>query len=111
MYRCFYFGTGRGPGPVEQFVDGMDELAQRKFVYKRSLLEELGPRLMEPHAKSLGSGIFELRFAGRDSNFRILYFFDGDKVIFTNAFKKKTQKTPKNEVEVALGRRRAYLGR
>ena len=111
MYRCFYFEAGQEPSPVEEFIDGMDEQAQRKFVYKRSLLEDLGPRLMEPHAKSLGSGIFELRFAGRDSDFRILCFFDGDKVIFTNAFKKKTQKTPKNEVEVALGQRRAYLGR
>ena len=108
-YHCSYFGTEHGRYPVEEFIDGIDELAQRKFVYKRSMLENLGPRLMEPHAKSLGGGILELRFAGRDSDFRVLYFFDGNKVIFTNAFKKKTQKTPKVEIELAASRRRLYL--
>ena len=108
-YQCSYFGTEQGRYPVEEFIDNIDEGAQRKFVYKRSMLEYLGPRLMEPHAKNLGAGIFELRFSGRDSDFRVLYFFDGNKVIFTNAFKKKTQKTPRAEVELAAGRRRLYL--
>ncbi len=109
MYHCFYFGTGQGRSPVEEFIDGIEGTAQRKFIYKRSLLEGLGPRLPEPHAKSLGGGVFELRFSGRDSDFRVLYFFDGDKVIFTNAFKKKTQKAPRNEIELAVNRRRLYL--
>lgn len=108
-YHCFYFGTGGGRSPVEEFIDGMDEAAQRKFVYKRSLLESLGPRLLEPHAKNLGGGIFELRFSGKDSDFRLLYFFGGDKVIFTSAFKKKSQKTPRNEIDLAAARRRLYL--
>lgn len=108
-YHCFYFGTGQGRSPVEEFVDSMDEAAQRKFIYKRSMLQEFGPRLPEPHAKNLGSGIFELRFSGRDSDFRMLYFFDGDRAIFTNAFKKKSQKTPRNEIELAADRRRLYL--
>lgn len=109
MYHCFYFGTGQGRSPLEEFVDGMDEWAQRKFIYKRFLLGDHGQRLPEPHAKNLGGGIFELRFSGRDSDFRVLYFFDGDKVIFTNAFKKKSQKTPRNEIELAAHRRRLYL--
>ncbi len=109
VYHCFYFGTGQWRGPVEEFIDSMDDAAQRKFVYKRSMLENLGPRLVEPHAKNLGGGVFELRFSGRDSDFRVLYFFDGDKVIFVNAFKKKTQKTPRSEIELAANRRRLYL--
>lgn len=109
MYRCYYFETGQGRRPVEEFVDGIDGAAQRKFVYKRSLLEGLGPRLPEPHAKNLGGGIFELRFSGSDSDFRVLYFFDVDRVVFTNAFKKKSQKTPKDEINLALDRRRSYL--
>lgn len=108
-YHCSYFGTEQGPCPVEEFIDDIDHVAQRKFVYKRSMLENLGPRLVEPHAKSLGGGIFELRFSGRDSDFRVLYFFDGSRVIFTNAFKKKTRKAPRNEIELAADRRRLYL--
>ena len=108
-YHCSYFGTEQGRYPVEEFIDAIDEVAQRKFVYKRSMLESLGPRLMEPHAKSLGGGIFELRVSGRDSDFRVFYFFDGRRVIFTNAFKKKTGRTPKQELALALSRMGIFL--
>lgn len=43
---------------------------------------------------------------------RVLYFFViGKKVILTNGFIKKTQKTPKNEIERAKEYRADYLER
>lgn len=90
-------------------MEGLDAVAQRKFFFKRQLVEEFGPRLPEPHAKRLAEGIFELRFPGRDADFRMLYFFDGHHVIFTNGFKKQTQKVPRHEIELAIQRRGAYL--
>lgn len=93
---------------MEEFIDGLDQAAQQKFFAKRLHLEEYGPRLPEPHAKRLGEGVYELRFSGRDADFRVLYFFDGRRIVFTNAFKKKTQKTPQGEIELAVRRRRLY---
>ncbi len=34
--------------------------------------------------------------------------FQGRKLIFTNGFKKQTQKTPKGEIALAIQRQRAY---
>ena len=79
---------------------------------KQDLLEEYGPRLTEPHAKALGCQIYELRFQGRDGHFRVCYFFfEGNQVIYTNAFKKQTNKTPRHELELAVQRRKIFLSR
>ncbi|MBI3615613.1 MAG: type II toxin-antitoxin system RelE/ParE family toxin [Candidatus Omnitrophica bacterium] len=107
-YHSYYFQTAQGRCPVEEFIDALDSDAQRKFFAKRQLLEGFGPRLPEPHAKRLGEGIYELRFSGRDADFRALYFFNGHLIIFTHVFKKQTQKTPKGEIGLAVQRRQAY---
>ena len=44
--------------------------------------------------------------------FRLLGFFHGaDLIIVTNSFQKKTQKTPRHEIELAERRKREYLER
>lgn len=54
-------------------------------------------------------GLYEIRIQlGRDI-FRIFCFFDkGKLVVLTNGFQKKTQKTPKKEIEKALKIKREY---
>ena len=43
--------------------------------------------------------------------FRIFFIYDGDTiVVLFNAFKKKTQKTPNNEIEKALKLKEEYYG-
>ena len=111
-YTCYYFETESGRGPVEEFIDSLDPLTQRKFFAKRKLFEELGPTLVAPHAKYLGYHIYELRFQGRDGHFRICYFFIEKKIIIlVHAFKKQTDKTPKKELELAIQRRHIFLSK
>lgn len=48
---------------------------------------------------------------GNESS-RILYFFmEGQKIIFTNGFMKRTQKAPRKEIETAIRYRADYLRR
>lgn len=58
---CFYYVTESGKSPVRDFVDSLDSSSQRKFFFVKSLLEEFGHRLPQPHAKYIGDEIFELR--------------------------------------------------
>ena len=68
-----------------------------------SLLETNGTQLREPYSKSLGDGIFELRAKQSSNITRILYFFVvGHQIILTNGFVKKTQKTPPEEIALAM---------
>ena len=71
---------------------------QAKIFMALEFLEEKGPMLREPFSKPLGAGIFEVRAKQGTDISRVLYFFVvGKKVILTNGFVKKTQKTPPRE--------------
>ena len=60
----------------------------------------------------LGDGIFELRCKLGSNITRALYFFYvGKKIIVTNGFVKKTQKTPPFEIKLAKERRSDWLQR
>lgn len=109
---CFYYVTESGKSPVRDFIDSLNSNSQRKFFFVKSLLEEFGHKLPQPHAKYVGDGIFELRFKGQEGQIRVLYFFfHQDRVIFTNGFVKKSAKLPEKEKALAIGRRRAFLER
>ena len=83
-----------------------------KMLMLLTLLQDNGHELREPYSKYLSEGIFELRAkAGTDIS-RVLYFFYVDhRIILTNGFIKKTQKTPAQEMEKAKKYRADYLSR
>ena len=61
--------------------------------------------LSEPHVKHLEGKLWELRLTGRDGIARARYITAmGRRVIVVRAFVKKTQKTPRAEIELALRR-------
>ena len=110
-YTAYYLQTEGGRSPVEEFVNTLDAAAQRKLFFKRSLLEEFGPRLPQPHAKRLEENLYELRLETPAGQVRVFYFFDGKQVILAHAMKKKTQKLPAHELAVAIQRKQAYYAK
>ena len=71
------------------------------------VIEQHGLRHAPAHwVKSLGSGLWELRITGRDGIARAFYVvLRGPRMVIVRVFVKKSQKTPKHELELA--RRRA----
>jgi phage-related protein len=62
-------------------------------------------RLREPYVKHLEGKIWEMRLKGRDGIARSLYVTaTGRRVIVLRTFVKKTEATPRREIEIALGR-------
>jgi phage-related protein len=54
-------------------------------------------------------GLFEIRIKLSSDIFRIFCFFDeGNLIILLNGFQKKTDKTPKNEIEKAKSLKQKY---
>lgn len=54
-------------------------------------------------------GLFELRISVKGSIYRLFFIFDeGDIVILLNGFQKKTQKTPRKEIDKALKIKEMY---
>ncbi len=70
------------------------------------LLEERGTALREPFAKHVEDGIWELRARGPDGAYRVLYFhWFGHTFGLLHGVTKRTQKTPRAELEIARRRR------
>lgn len=64
----------------------------------------------EPHVKHLEGKLWELRLTGRDGIARALYVTAiSRRVIVVRAFVKKTQKTPRPEIELALQRAKEVI--
>jgi len=83
-----------------------------KMVGLMEILEEKGTMLREPYSSSLEDGIFELRAVQGSNISRALFFFyiEG-RIIITHGFVKKTQKTPRAEIELAKKYRADFLRR
>ena len=89
--------------PVEKFLDSLDTKSRAKALWEIILLQKLGNKIREPYSKPIKNGIFELRIKSSSNIARIFYFFYyKEKIILTNGFIKKTNKTPKNEIEKAI---------
>ena len=74
------------------------------------MIEEL-QRVPETYLKHLEStdGLFEIRVQQGSDIFRIFCFFDqGQLIVLANGFQKKTQKTPKKEIEKAIKIKEEY---
>ena len=71
-----------------------------------ALIEAHGiERMREPYVKHLEGPVWETRMKGRDGVARAAYVTaPGKRVVVVHVFAKKTQKTPRREIETALGR-------
>lgn len=81
-----------------------DQLA--KFIWISKLIQEHGLlEVREPYVKHLEEGLWEIRLKGRDGISRALYVVQKPKrVVVVRVFVKKTQKTPRKEIKLALKR-------
>jgi phage-related protein len=79
---------------------------QAHFVRLSERIAQVGlERLRQPEVKHLKDKLWEMRLTGRDGIARALYVtVVGQRVVVVRVFVKKTQKTPKAEIELALRR-------
>lgn len=88
----------------QNFFDKQSKKVKAKIVWTFDLVEDL-QRVPEMYLKHIENteGLYEIRVQHGSNIFRIFCFFDqGQLVILMNGFQKKTQKTPKKEIELAL---------
>ncbi len=112
LFKVEYYKKSDGTFPAEEFILSQDVKMRAKLFRLLELLELKGNDLREPYSKPLSDGIFEIRAAQGNNISRVLYFFVvGKKVILTNGFVKKSQKTPANQIALAKKYRADYESR
>ena len=103
------YETKDGKCPVSEYLDSLNDKLKAKTLRTIDLLERNGQALRKPYSEALEDGIFELRTKQSTNITRILYFFViGNKAVLTNGFTKRSQKTPKKEIELAKKYRKDY---
>lgn len=94
----------------EEFLKNQRQKVKEKIIWTFLLIEEV-QQVPETYLKHLEDtdGLYEIRIQLASDIFRIFCFFDkGKLVVLANGFHKKTQKTPKQEIEKALKIREEY---
>ena len=108
-----FYETEGGKCPVKDFLDILPGKAAQKATWVLKLLEDLDTIPSTYFKKLVGSEeIWECRIQFGSNAYRIFCFFMANSVVvLTHGFIKKSQKTPKNEIEKAEAYRRDFLKR
>jgi len=111
-FDVVFYAKANGTEPVRDFLLSLDKKMRAKMTRTIVMLRSNGTMLREPHSKPLSDGIYELRARVGSDISRVLYFFFvGQRIVLTNGFIKKTQKTPPAEIERAKRYRSEYLSK
>ncbi len=93
---------------LEEFCNQQKDSVREKIDYVLNIVINV-QHIPEKFFKHLDDGVYEMRVKVGSDIFRIFCFFDDGKlVILFNGFQKKSQKTPKNELEKAKRLRKEY---
>jgi phage-related protein len=113
MRTINFYRLPNGHSSVEEFLDLLAGKQAQKVLWVLQLIEELEVIPRQYFKKLVGSeDIWEVRIQFGNDIFRLLGFFDdGSLLILTNGFAKKTQKTPPQEIALAVRRKNDHLAR
>ncbi|MGI0014030.1 MAG: type II toxin-antitoxin system RelE/ParE family toxin [Nitrososphaera sp.] len=107
----FYVDEG-GDSPVADFLDSLDLKTRARFRWSMEQLQLRNVQAREPLVRHLEGNLWELREESRTNIYRIVYFFfTGRRIIFLHGFQKKTQRTPRQELEIAKQRYHDFVTR
>ena len=105
-----FFEKSDGTYPEEEFILSQNLKTKSRLYRTLAALEIDGNNIREPYSKFLGDGIYEVRVQQVNNIARVLYFFVvNKKIILTKGFIKKSQKTPKSQINKAKKFRSEYL--
>jgi len=99
-----FFSTATGNEPVREWLKTLDE-QDRRIVGQDIATAEYGWPVGMPVCRSLGKGLYEIRSDmshGRIA--RVIFCVAEEKMVLLHGFIKKTQKTPKADLDLALKR-------
>jgi phage-related protein len=100
------YKSSSGQEIVQDYILSLQSPTKAKLARLLDLLEQYGPDLTMPHTKPMGAGLYELRVRGKQE-VRVFYIFAKSSTIYLlHAFQKKTQETPKKELDLARARQK-----
>jgi phage-related protein len=98
-----FFKTDQGNEPVREWLLELSK-AERKVIGDDVLKVQYCWPIGKPLVGNLGDGLWEVRSRIGDRVARVIFFVEGSTMVLLHGFVKKTQKTPKHELDIATKR-------
>ncbi|MDO8939479.1 MAG: type II toxin-antitoxin system RelE/ParE family toxin [Methylicorpusculum sp.] len=105
-----FFSTEAGSEPVREWLKGLSA-QDRKTIGEDIKTVQFGWPLGMPLVAHLEGDIWEVRIKLDNRIARVLFVMDKHTMILLNGFIKKSQKTPKPEIDLAKQRLKALRGK
>lgn len=118
-YEIEFYKTESGRDPVSDFIKTLDKKQAAKIYRNIGMLRDFGADLHFPYVDFIKGdkykGLMELRTIQAKNIFRIFYFVivkdtekKTERAVLLHAVQKKTDRTPKKELDTALMRMKEY---
>jgi phage-related protein len=106
---AFFYETAMGNLPVREWILGLSP-DDRKLVGRDIQKVEFGWPLGMPYCRSLGNGLWEVRSDLTGGKIgRVIFCVEKERMVLLHGFVKKTQKTPEQDLKLALKRMKEVL--
>lgn len=103
--RAVFFRTEQGTEPVRDWLKGLNR-EERLAIGTDIMTVEFGWPIGMPTCRPMGDGLFEVRTNLADRIARVIFCVDEGQMVLLHGFIKKSQKTPKSDLERARKRKR-----
>ena len=102
-----FFTAASGDMPVRNWLKDLDKVDRVKIGEDLQILE-FGWPIGMPVCRPLGQGLYEVRTRLKDRIARVLFGIEGRELIVLHGFIKKSQTTPKGDLEIARKRLKEF---
>ncbi len=106
--KVVFYADEEGKAPVDDWLKKLPQRAQAKGIARIFRLAEKGHELRRPEVDYVQDDIYELRWVWKRVNFRILYFFHGQKVVVLAHSFAKESKISRQDIKVAIRRKESF---
>ena len=110
-WKVELYETQSGRSPVADFIKAQSKHDQARIFAELDELLEFGPLPRGQKLRQIRGKLWEYRFSGKRGPFRFFFFTNGRRIVVVHAICKKTQRTPRQDIRLALDRMTDYLKR
>lgn len=105
-----FYETASGRSPVEDFISDLPKTDQARFAEVIVGIEAHGLEYSRVQFKPMHGKLWEIKFSSQGGGYRVAYVMvSGNEMVWLHAFKKKTQKTPQKDLDLAEKRMKEVL--
>ena len=102
---CRFYRTGAGNEPVRDWLKSLPTEVRKDIGSDIQQVQWRWP-VGKPLVDGFGGGLFEVRTSCDSDIYRVLFCLDGSTMVLLHGFKKKSQRTPMSDLDLARKRQR-----